>query len=40
VLRLRDLGRLTQAITPCAVADVAVPDPIEELVWSLQVAAA
>ncbi len=40
VLRVRDLGRLAQAITPCAVPNVAAAEPIEELLWSLQVAAA
>jgi len=40
VLRLRDLGRLAQAITPHAVADVVAPELVQELLWSLQVAAA
>lgn len=37
VMRLRDLGRLAQAITPSATD--AVPEEIEDLLWSLQVAA-
>jgi hypothetical protein len=41
VVRLRDLGRLVQIITPnAAVAAVAGPEVIEDLLWSLLVAAA
>ena len=40
VVRLRDLGGLVQLVTPnAAVAAVAAPETIEELLWSLQVAA-
>lgn len=37
VMRLRDLGRLAQALTPSATD--AAPEEIEDLLWSLQVAA-